>query len=263
MQFRLTEAALETIEADVAIGFVYEGEGGQIPAIRVWDSLTGGLASEMAERGEFRGKYQSVAVVHRPAGVRAGRVLLAGCGSPGKVSLSRWRDCAGSAWRQLRTTGARSVAVLIPYGAEADTGVRAVVEGIALADYEPDIHKSSDRKASCLESVTISARGASQAALDRAVATAEAQNQARELVNEPGEPASSRRACQTRLRARRERRAGLRGPRRRENAFVGDGEPFWVSPKEALTNRSWSSCDTVRSAFLRRAAHTSAWSERR
>ena len=186
MRFKITEAALEALEADVAIGFVYEGEGGQIPAIQYWDSLTGGLASEMAERGEFRGKYQSAAVIHRPPGVRAERVLLAGCGPPGKVTLSRWRDCAGSAWRRLRTTGAKSVAVLVPYGADADTGVQAVAEGIVLANYEPDLHKRSDRKESSLESVVISAPDGSQAALDRAVATAEAQNRARELVNEPG-----------------------------------------------------------------------------
>ncbi len=185
MQFKLTDAALESIEADVAIGFVYEGDGDQLPGIRYWNSLTGGLAGEMAGRGEFRGKYQSAAVVHRPAGARAARLLLAGCGSPSRLMPARWRDCAGSAWRRLRTTGARSVAILIPYGAEADAGVRALVEGIALADYEPDVHKSSDRKESSLESVTISAPGASQDALDRAVATADAQNRARALVNEP------------------------------------------------------------------------------
>ena len=186
MQFRLTDTPLEGIEADVAIGFVYEGDEGRIPGIRYWDSLTGGLASEMADRGELTGKYQSVAVVHRPAGARAARMVLVGCGSSDKVSHARWRDCAGSAWRHVRTTGAKSVAVLAPYGSGPDAGVRAVVEGIGLADYEPDVHKSANRKESRLETVTISAEDGSPGALDRAVATVEAQNHARELVNEPG-----------------------------------------------------------------------------
>ena len=186
MQFKLTDTPLQDIEADVAIGFVYEGDDGRIPGIRYWDSLTGGLAIEMADRGELTGKYQSVAIVHRPAGARAARMVLVGCGSPDKVSYARWRDCAGSAWRHVRTTGTKSVAVLAPYGSGPDAGVRAIVEGIGLADYEPDVHKSANRKDSRLESVTISAEDGSPGALDRAVATVEAQNRARELVNEPG-----------------------------------------------------------------------------
>lgn len=184
MRFNLTESALEDIEADVAIGFVYEGDGDTIPGSPYWDTVTGGLFSEMVGRGEFLGKYQSAATVHRPGGASAGRFLLAGCGPPEKASFARWRDCAGSAWRSVRGSGARRVAVLVPYGSE--DGVRAVAEGILLADYQPDIHKTSDRAKSSLESVTIRAPGATQADLDRAVATAEAQNRARELVNEPG-----------------------------------------------------------------------------
>lgn len=186
MRFILTETALENIEADVAIGFVYEAEGDQVPGMRYWDSVTDGLATEMAARGEFRGKSQSNAMIHRPPRMRSGRLLLVGAGPAGKARSARWRDCVGSAWRQLRTAGAKTVAVLPPYGVDADKGVRSVVEGIALADYEPDVHKSSDRKPSSLEAVTISAPRTTQRAVDRAFAIATAQNRARELVNEPG-----------------------------------------------------------------------------
>ncbi len=200
MEFRLTDTALEDIEADVAIGFVYQGEGDEPPAIDYWNTLSGGLAGEMAARGEFRGGYRSHTVVHRPAGVRAGRLALVGCGEPGKVSLARLRNCIGAAWRSLRTSGAKRVAVLPPYGADPDTGMRAVAEGIILADYEPDIHKSADRKESSLTSVTISAPATAQGSLDRAVATAHAQNRARELGNEPGNllppRALAERACE-------------------------------------------------------------------
>ncbi len=186
MQFSLSDAPLEGLAADAAIGFVYEGDGGQVPGLAYWNALSGGLAGEMAARGEFRGGYESAAVIHRPAGMRAGRLLLAGLGRPEKIAAWRWRDAAASAWRQLRTTGAQSLAALIPYGAAADEGLRAVVEGIALADYEPDLHKTSNRKESSLERVTVTAPGATQAALERAVSTSLGQNRARELANEPG-----------------------------------------------------------------------------
>ncbi len=186
MRFKLTELALEDIEADVAMGFVYETENGHIPGDKFWDSITDGLATEMAARGEFRGKFQSNAVIHRPQRMRSGRLVLVGAGPAGKAQTARWSDCVGSAWRQLRTAGAGSVAVLAPYGVDPDKAVRAVVEGIALAEYEPDVHKSSGRETSSLQEVTISATGATQRALDHAVATATAQNRARELANEPG-----------------------------------------------------------------------------
>ncbi len=186
MHFRLTEMALEDIEADVAIGFVYEAKDAQLPGLKYWDSITDGLASEMAARGEFRGEFQSSVVIHRPPRTRAGRLLLLGAGPPEKALSARWHDCVGSAWRQLRCTGAKTVAVLAPFGVDADKAVRAIVEGITLADYEPDVHKSADRQASSLETVTVAAPGATQCALDRAAATAQAQNRARELVNEPG-----------------------------------------------------------------------------
>lgn len=186
MEFRLTRIELENTEADVAIGFVFQGEGGDPPAIRYWNKLSGGIAGEMAARGEFRGGFRTSAVIHRPAGMKAARLVLVGYGEPGEGSLARLRDCIGAAWRDLRNSGAASVAVLLPFGEDPDEGVRAIAEGITLADYEPDVHRSSDRKESSLASVTISALGASQMALDRAVATARGQNRARELGNEPG-----------------------------------------------------------------------------
>ncbi len=186
VDFKLTDTALEAIEADVAIAFVYQGDGDEPPAIDYWNSLSGGIAGELAARGEFRGASKATAVIHRPAGMKAGRLVLAGYGEPAKASAARLRDRAGAVWRGLRDSGASHVAVLLPWGTDANTGTRAVAEGIAFADYEPDVHKSADRKPSPLRTVTISAQGADQRDLNRAVATGRARNVARELGNEPG-----------------------------------------------------------------------------
>ncbi len=186
VQFELTDTALEAIEADVAIAFVYHSGDGEPPAIDYWNSLSGDLAGELAARREFRGADKTSVVIHRPAGMKAARLVLAGYGDPDKASMARLRQCTGAVWRGLRGSGAKHVAVLLPWGCDADTGVRAVAEGIALADYEPDVHKSSDTKPSSLRTVTVSAPGARQGCLDRAAATGRARNVARELGNEPG-----------------------------------------------------------------------------
>ena len=185
MQFRLSETRLEDIEADVAIGFVYESEDGHIPGGHYWDANSDGLASELEARGEFRGKLHTSTVIHRPPRTRAGRLVLVGAGPAANVDAARWSEAMGSAWRRLKTSGAKAVAVLAPYGVEPDRAVRAIVEGIVLADYESDVHKSTGRKESALDEVIVSAEGATQNALDQAAATAVAQNRARELSNEP------------------------------------------------------------------------------
>lgn len=186
MQFQLSNANLENLEAAVAIGFVQEGAPDAPPDVRVWNPRTGGLAGEMAARGEFLGKAHSTGMIHRPPGMRAGRLLLVGLGPAERATAARLRECAGTAWRQLRAAGAQSVVVGLPEGIESADATRAVAEGILVGDYEPDTYKTAGRRPTSLNEVTISAPGVAQQVVDRAVATAKAQNRARELANEPG-----------------------------------------------------------------------------
>lgn len=186
MQCALTDTEPGLIEADAVIGFVYQADRDSFPDVQVWDPLTGGLAGVIASRGEFQGKHHSTAVLHRPVKMCAERLLLSGCGPRSKASASRLRDCAGSAWRRLRSEGVKTVAVELPDAVGTADAVRAVSEGIILADYEPDTYKTSERKRSSLERLTIRAKNIHQDVLDRAVVTGLAQNRARELANEPG-----------------------------------------------------------------------------
>ena len=186
MQYALVGEGIALVQADVAIGFMAETSDPQSPAVQRWSDLTDGLVAELVERAEFRGDRQSTTLIHKPTGIAADRLMLVGSGEPAKQTFATVRDAAGAAWRKLRASGVRSLVAGIPEGFDADLGVRAVVEGVVLADYEPDLHKSRNRKPSSLEVLTVIAKGASQAALDRAVATAEASNHARELANEPG-----------------------------------------------------------------------------
>ena len=185
MQFTLTNTNLQEIEADAAIGLVYESSD-ECSSATDWDGLTAGLAKELSIRGEFRAKQQSTALIHRPAGMRCGRLLLVGCGPQDKASTVRLRESASAGWRQLRTAGVSSLAIGLPNEIDRDAALMAVVEGIAAADYEPDVYKSEDKDASSLEQAVIACPNDAQAVLDRAVAVARGQQRARELSNEPG-----------------------------------------------------------------------------
>lgn len=181
MQFSLTDSPIQDVEADAAIGFLDAEATGQ-----AWDSLTGGLASRLVARGELSGKPHEAAVIHGPAAMRAGRLLLSGYGAPTGDSLVRLRRGAGSAWRRLRATGVQTLVVAAPSASAGAAEVEAIAEGVILSDYEPDAYKTSDRKVSALESVTICAKDVDSGVLDRAVIAAQAQNRARTLANEPG-----------------------------------------------------------------------------
>ncbi len=181
MQYSLSGDSLADASADAVVGFVFE-EPDSGEAQR-WDALTGGLAGELFARGEFKGKLHTTTRIHRPAGMKAGQLLLVGCGPREKFSSVLLRECAGVAGRTLRTCGARRAAIQ----ARGEDAVRAVVEGFSAALYEPDSYKTGgDRSSVSIESTAVLASSEQRDALDRAVAAAEGQNFARELANEPG-----------------------------------------------------------------------------
>lgn len=181
MQYSLSGDSPAETPVDAVVGFVCEEP--EADEIERWNALTGGLAGELLERGEFKGKLHSTARIHRPAGMKAGQLLLVGCGPREKFSRLLLRECAGVAGRTLRGSGARSAAV----EAQRSGLVRAIVEGFSAALYEPDCYKTGGGRSSVsLESTAVLASAEHQGALERAVAAAEGQTFARELANEPG-----------------------------------------------------------------------------
>ena len=120
--------------------------------------------------------------------MKAMRLLLIGGGSAKKFNASDLRKLAGSAVRFLKNRGIRSFAFLGPEnGIAGDDGVKAIVEGAFVGNFEPDVYKS-DRKDQAIDAITVVARGdqsALQEALDEARIIGESQNFTRDLVNEP------------------------------------------------------------------------------
>src|SRR5947209_2232324 len=125
--------------------------------------------------------------IHKPAGVKAKRLLLLGGGKTKKFPGSDLRKLAGAAVRGLKSRNLRSLMFAAPDGVPAEEAVRAIVEGALVGDFDPDTYKS-DRKDQKIESLTITASG-DQSTLQRAVdegrIIGESQNFTRELVNEP------------------------------------------------------------------------------
>ncbi len=143
-------------------------------------------AEELTASGEVTGKAFETVILHRPAGLKAKRLLLVGGGKQKNFTHHELRKLAGTAVRFLKPRSIRSLAFLAPDGVEAAAAVRAIVEGALVGDFDPDTYKS-DRKDQRIDELTVVvAAGDQQRALDEGRILGESQNFTRELVNEPG-----------------------------------------------------------------------------
>jgi leucyl aminopeptidase len=179
MQIQLDEKPVEGLECDALICLAFEGKPN--------DRFKGSL-SELYGSGEVTGKIYEMTLVHRPENFKAKRLLLAGAGPLEKFTSAELRRVAGTALRHLKAKSLRNIAIALDSGYAGAEHVSAAVEGALAGDFEPDRYKTDKKDAKSLDRFTVSVRGGGaelQRALERGLATGEAQNLARELVNEP------------------------------------------------------------------------------
>jgi len=153
------------------------------------DAAVQSVASDLLTSGEVSGKPFEVNLLHKPAGLKAKRLLLVSGGSAKKFSSYDLRRIAGAAVRTLKARGIRSLAFIAPPGIPSEEAVRAIVEGALVGNFDPDYYRS-DRKDQKIDALTILASGnADHTALEKAAHEAqiigESQNFTRDLVNEP------------------------------------------------------------------------------
>jgi leucyl aminopeptidase len=162
------------------------------PSVACADAAVREAAKDVISSGEVTGKTFETTLLHRPAGLKAKRLLLVGGGNAKGFSAAELRKLAGAAARTLKSKSIRSFAFALPEnGVSAPEGVRAVVEGAFVGNFDPDYYKS-DRKDQKIDAVTIvvqrNAQGETKAlesALQAGRIVAESQNFTRDLVNEP------------------------------------------------------------------------------
>src|SRR5579864_8895547 len=151
------------------------------------DPAVQSVAADLLVSGEVAGKPFETNLLHKPAGLKAKRLLLVSGGSAKKFSSYDLRRLAGVAARALKSRGIRSFAFIAPPAVSAEEAVRAIVEGAHVGNFEPDYYRS-DRKDQQIDSLTIVASG-DKSALEKAAHEAqvigESQNFTRDLVNEP------------------------------------------------------------------------------
>jgi leucyl aminopeptidase len=151
------------------------------------DRAISSVAADLLASGEVSGKMFETNLLHKPAGLKAKRVLLISGGAAKKFTSYDLRRIAGTAVRTLKSRGIRSFAFVAPTGIPADEAVRAIVEGAHVGNFDPDYYRS-DRKDQKIDALTVVAsgdKGALETAANEAQIIGESQNFTRDLVNEP------------------------------------------------------------------------------
>jgi leucyl aminopeptidase len=190
MQINLEAKPYAALETDALVSYVFEEPEPVQGRIAEIDQAANGLLRKLAKGGELTGKSLEMTLVHAPAGLKAARLLLVGAGKREKFDVAALRKLAGAALRYLKSRSVKQVAFLVRETDLTEDAAQAIVEGALTADFETDKYKSDKKNDKSIDTVLIAGysnkdRAPAEKGLTRGRIIAEAQNFARDLVNEP------------------------------------------------------------------------------
>src|SRR6202790_3619228 len=125
------------------------------------DAAAREAAKDVISAGEVTGKTFETTLLHSPAGLKAKRFLLVGGGKAEAFSAAELRKLAGAAVRTLKSKSIRSFAFVVPETAvPAGQGLRAIVEGAFVGNFDPGYYKSDrNEKDQKIDALTIVVHG--------------------------------------------------------------------------------------------------------
>jgi leucyl aminopeptidase len=190
MKFELSPKKFSEIPTEALVVYVFENETELKGAVRDIDHATGGVISSFMASKEFTGKSFDYVYVRDPQGMEAKRLFIFGAGKKGSFDLAQLRKLAGAIARTLRSKSIVSFAVPKRSAFDSAEAAQAVVEGVILGHFEIDRYKTGEEQKKsiatvCLVGGDMARKAAILQAMERGRIVAEAQNFARELINEP------------------------------------------------------------------------------
>jgi leucyl aminopeptidase len=185
MNVSFSSEPVESIDCDVLVVFAPEKKDQPIPSsLSGVNQATGGWLDDIYASGEFSGKPNETALLHRPQGLRAKRLLAVGAGPSDRFGNPELSRAAGAAVRAARKHTA--VAFFLP-DAQPDQA-KAIAEGAILGQWEPTRYRTKD-DTKPVESIIVVSPGAGaseiEPALERGRIIAESANFTRDLATEP------------------------------------------------------------------------------
>ncbi len=181
-------------EADLIIVNLFEGikiPGGATGAV---DKALNGIIRKMISTGEITGELGETAVIHTFGRLKADKVLIVGLGKASIFGPEEIRKASGAAITRARQTNARKVGSIVHGagvgGMKSEMATHSLIEGTMLALYEFDEYKRLTKKKKRIDVFTLLEMDkrkmrALRKGTEIGTILAQAQNSARDLINEP------------------------------------------------------------------------------
>jgi leucyl aminopeptidase len=183
MELKLDASPVQSFEADALIAVAAERDTeAPLAGLDQINGATGGWVDEVHASGEFKGKAYETVNLHRPTGLKARRLILAGTGK--RFDASNVRRAVAAGTRAAKRAGAQSIGVVVPAG---EGMLEAAAQGVLFGDWESDRYRTKSDMKSIASCVLLGAGAGpeSDARMTAARIVAESQNFARDLQNEP------------------------------------------------------------------------------
>jgi len=182
------------IEADAIVVNLFEGVKQPAGATGAVDKALGGIVSQLISRGEIKGKFKEVNIIHTMGKLPAGIVVVVGLGDRKEFNFDRVRCIAAEFCRYLRKLNCQRIATIIHgagiAGLEPRASVQAIVEGSLLGLYSFRRHITKEPEFKDIKEILLVERQESKLSavedgVFRGRVMAEATNLARDMANEP------------------------------------------------------------------------------
>jgi leucyl aminopeptidase len=190
MQITLEAKPYAALGTDALVSYVFEEVDPVQGRISELDQAANGLLRNLAKSGELTGKILEMTLIHAPAGLKAARLLLVGAGKREQFTSATLRKIAGAALRYLKARSVKQFAFLIRENNATEEFTQSIAEGALAANFESDKYKTEKKNDKSIDTLVLTGysdadRPAGEKGLSRGRIIADAQNFARDLINEP------------------------------------------------------------------------------
>jgi leucyl aminopeptidase len=195
MKIRVECGSLEKFPCDLLVVNVFAGQKQLTGATAAVDQALGGMISSLIKDGEIDGKAGKATLLHNHGKLKARKVLIVGLGEHDKLDLEAIRTASAAALKKAREARAKKVATVV-HGCgcgdlEPSEAAKALVEGAVLGVYRFAGY-AKDKDEPEFEPVELVLVDRDRAKISKlssgaklGLIIAEAENHARDLVNEP------------------------------------------------------------------------------
>lgn len=192
MEIKVTVGDIAQIEADAIVVNLFEGVEQPGSATAAVDKALDGAIGSLISRGEIKGKFGEVSIVHTLGKLPARKVAIAGLGRRQDFNVDKIRGVAGEFCRALRKVNCRKIATILHGtgigGIELEASAEAITEGAVLGLYGFAKYKKPEYED--IEEILIAVKEEGKSpilelAIGKGKLVADVTNLARDMGNEP------------------------------------------------------------------------------